>query len=216
MPSSIFSHQAPGLVIKIKYPKKFDGAALCVSTLVPDLYIIFQPFLTIDLRNITHSLLGLIIYTIPLTIILTMLFSRYIGPFFAKIAKKENRIYKPLKFYGLDDWDKFNRKRFNKRFFVVASYSAFIGGLTHILLDLPAHEYIQMFFPLILQSPDFLLCSIVDYGTVTIGPIQFNADLPVYQLIWAIETIISLIIALYLLRYIKKYNLVSKWYNLKF
>ncbi|MFX0039980.1 MAG: DUF4184 family protein [Promethearchaeota archaeon] len=213
MPSSIFSHQAPGLLLKIKYPKKFDGTALCISTLVPDFNLFFNPFLPFDFRHFTHSLLGLLIFTIPLTIFLTILFSRYIGPFIANIAKKNNKIYKPLKFYGLDEWDYFKKKKFDKSFFVVASYSAFIGGLTHLLLDLPAHEYIQIFFPLIVQSPDFILYSIVNYGTISIGPIQFEADLTVYQLIWFIETIITLILALYLLRYIKKRNLISKWYE---
>ncbi|MFX0003928.1 MAG: DUF4184 family protein [Candidatus Hodarchaeota archaeon] len=213
MPSSIFSHQAPGLLLKIKYPKKFDGAALCISTLVPDFNLLFNPFLPFDFRHFTHSLLGLLFFTIPLTILLTMLFSRNIGPFIANIAKRDNRIYKPLKFYGLDDWDYFKKKRFDKSFFVVACYSAFIGGLTHLLLDLPAHEYIQIFFPLVVQSPDFILYSIINYGTISIGPIQFEADLTVYQLIWFIETIITLILALYLLRYIKKRNLISKWYE---
>ncbi len=213
MPSSIFSHQAPGLLIKIKYPRKFDGAALCISAFVPDLYILVHPFITIDLRNITHSLLGLFIYTLPLTIILTMLFSRYIGPFIAKIGKKSSRIYKPMKFYGLDEWDSFKKKKFERRFFIVSSYSAIIGGLTHLLLDLPAHESIQMFFPLVMQSPDFLLYSIIDFGTFNLGPIQIDADLTVYQLIWFLETMITLILSLYLLRYIKKRSLISKWYN---
>jgi len=213
MPSSIFSHQVPGLLLKIKYPRKFDGTALCISTLVPDFNIFFNPFLTFDFRNFTHSLIGLLIFTIPLTILLTMLFSRNIGPFIAKIAKKDNRIYKPLKFYGLDEWEYLKKKNFNKNFFIVAVYSAFIGGLTHLLLDLPAHEYIQIFFPLVLQSPDFILYSIINYGIINIGPIQFEADLTVYQLIWFIETVIMFVIALYLLRYIKKRHLISKWYE---
>lgn len=213
MPSSVFSHQAPGLLIKIKYPRKFDGAALCISTFVPDLNLIINPFLTFDFRIITHSLLGLIIFTLPLTLILTMAFSRYIGPFIADIAKRGNRIYKPLKFYGLDDWDNFKKKKFNKKYFVVASYSTLIGGLTHLLLDLPAHEYSLMFFPLVMQNPDFLLYSIIDFGIINIGPIQIHADLTVYQLIWFIESMITLVIALYLLRYIKKKNLITKWYS---
>ncbi len=213
MPSSIFSHQAPGLLLKIKYPRKFDGTALCISTLVPDFNLLVNPFLTFDFRNITHSLLGLLIFTIPLTIILTMLFSRYIGPFIANIAKRGSRIYKPLRYYGLDEWDHLKKKKYNRRYFVVASYSAFIGGLTHLLLDLPAHKYNLMFFPLVMLNPDFLLYSIKDFGIITIGPIQYNANLTVYQLIWFIETLITFVIALYLLRYMKKRNLIKNWYE---
>ncbi|MFX0140931.1 MAG: DUF4184 family protein, partial [Candidatus Hodarchaeota archaeon] len=69
MPSGFISHQAPGLALKIKYPKMFDGTALCLSTIIPDINVIFEPFLPFPFRNITHSLLGLVLLTIPLTII---------------------------------------------------------------------------------------------------------------------------------------------------
>jgi hypothetical protein len=213
MPSGVISHQAPGLFLKIKYPKNFDGTALCVSTLVPDLNVIFDPFLSFNLRNFTHSLIGLLIYTVPFTLILTFMFSRYFGPLIAKLAKKDNIVYKPLKYFGVDDWDNLSKKKYNRKYFRVASYSAVIGGLTHILLDLPSHKYIELFFPIIFQNPDILLYSIVDFGTITIGPFQIERNLTVYQLIWTIETIIFFIIALYLLRFIKKRNLISKWYK---
>ncbi len=213
MPSGLISHQAPGLALKIKYPKKFDGTALCISTLIPDLNVIIDPFVPFSFRNITHSLLGLFIYTIPLTIILTIIFSTYIGPFAANLANRNRKIYKPLKYFGIEEWDNLKKKEYNRRYFSIASYSALIGGLTHLLLDLPAHEYIELFFPLIIQSPDFLLYSIVDFGPINLGPIQIDRNLTVYGLIWIIETIITLIITVYLLRYIKKRNLISQWYK---
>lgn len=213
MPSGVLSHQAPGLYLKVKYPHKFDGTALCISAFVPDLNILINPFLPFSFRSITHSLLGLFIYFIPLTLILTILFCSYIGPFVANIAKRERRIYKPLRYFGIDEWDNLKNKRFNKRFFFVATYSALIGGLTHLLLDLPAHGSIELFFPIILPSPDFLLYSLVDFGPINIGPFVIDRNLTVYQLIWFIEDIIALVISLYLLRYIKKHNLISKWYE---
>ena len=144
MPVSIFSHQAPGLILKIKYPNNFDGTALCFSTLVPDLILFIDPFLPFSFRYLTHSLLGLFIYTIPLTLILTILFCSYIGPFLANLGKKDSWIYKPLKYFGIDEWDSLKKKKYNRRYFIVASYSSFIGGLTHLLLDLFAHEYIHI------------------------------------------------------------------------
>jgi len=42
MPSGIVSHQAPGLLLKVKYPHKFDGTALAIGTLVPDLNALIQ------------------------------------------------------------------------------------------------------------------------------------------------------------------------------
>ena len=212
MPSGVISHQAPGLALKIKYPNKFDGTALCISTLIPDINVLFNPFLPFDFRTFTHSLLGVVLLTIPLTLILTVIFCMNIGPFFANIAKRNGLFSKPLTYFGVDGWDNLKKKKFNKRFFIVASYSAFIGGLTHLLLDLPAHENIEMFFPIILQSPDILLYSIIDFGPIAIGQTQIERNLTVYGLIWIIETLITLVIALYLLRYVKKRDLISKWY----
>ncbi|MFX0021986.1 MAG: hypothetical protein ACFE9S_06640 [Candidatus Hermodarchaeota archaeon] len=47
------------------------------------------------------------------------------------------------------------------------------------------------------------------------NPIRINRNLTMYQVIWFIEDTIALIISVYLLRYIKKHNLIEKWYNLK-
>ena len=182
-------------------------------TIVPDINLIFEPFFPFPFRNITHSLLGLVILTIPLTIIFTIIFCTYIGPFLSTLANKDTKTYKPLKYFGLNEWNNLKKKKYNKRFFIVASYSALIGGVTHLLLDLPAHAIIELFFPIILQSPDILLYSLVDFGPINIGPIQIDRNLTVYGLIWISETVIMFVLALYLLRYIKKRNLINKWYG---
>jgi hypothetical protein len=213
MPNSLVSHQAPGLFLKSKYPNKFDGTALCIGAFVPDLNLLAGLFFEFPVRNFTHSLLGQVIYNIPLTIILTMVFCRYIGPFISRIAKRKSKILSPLRYFGIDEFDKLNKKEFNKKFFFVASYSALIGGLTHILIDLPAHSENMLFFPLVMPNPDFLLYTLIDFGTIYIGPIRIDGAITVFGLIWNIEDIILLITSLYLLRYIKKRNLISEWYN---
>ncbi|MFW9948041.1 MAG: DUF4184 family protein [Candidatus Odinarchaeota archaeon] len=58
MPSPIISHQAPALFIKIKYPKKIDGTAICIGALVPDICEIIP----LGIRTFTHSLLGLFLW----------------------------------------------------------------------------------------------------------------------------------------------------------
>ncbi|MFW9946723.1 MAG: DUF4184 family protein [Candidatus Odinarchaeota archaeon] len=214
MPSSVLSHQAPALLIKLKYPNRFDGTALCISTFIPDIDVIIDFFLPFSIRGITHSLLGLILWTIPLTIILTIVFSRYIGPLSAKIVKKK-KIFKSLRYFGIDEWTNLKNKRFNHRFFVVAFYSALIGGTTHLLLDLPSHALIYIFYPLIIQSPDFLLFAIKEGTTIYVGQNLIDTSLYVYRLIWLIETIVTLFLSLYLLRYIKKHKLITKWYKEK-
>ncbi len=149
-----------------------------------------------------------------MTLLFTIIFCRYIGPLCASLARRNSLFFKPLRYFGVDEWDHLKKKKYNRRYFIVASYSALIGGLTHLLLDLPAHEFIELFFPwVILQNPDFLLYSIIDFGTITVGQVQIDRNLTVFQLIWIIETLITLVITLYLLRYIKKHNLISKWYG---
>jgi len=205
MPSAIFSHQAPGLVLKIKYPDKFDGTALCISTFVPDLTALVDFFLPFTLRGISHSFLGLIYYTIPLTLLLVLLFRKNILPYLSQVAKNEGRLSKSLNYLGIDAWDKLKNKKYDRKSLVIAIYSAFIGGLTHLLLDLPSHEYIELFFPwVIFQSPKLLLYSIGQWQ---------NYNLTIYDLIWIIESLITLVLTIYFLRYIKKNNLIGKWYD---
>jgi len=203
MPSSL-SHQAPGLLIKMKYPKRIDGTAICLSAFVPDLNVFFEPFMPFSFRHVTHSLLGLLIWGAPITILLTILFSKYIGPRISEIAKKEGRLYRLMVYFGLDELHHLKRKQFNKRFYFVAFYSALIGGFTHILLDLPAHRYNELFFP-------WALFLVPDILRVTV--FEFNRIIPLYELIWFIEDYILLGISLFLLRKIKKDGLIERWYN---
>ncbi|GAH74494.1 unnamed protein product [marine sediment metagenome] len=203
MPNSL-SHQAPGLLIKMKYPKRIDGTSICLSAFVPDLNVFFEPFMPFPFRHVTHSLLGLLIWGAPITILLTIIFSKYIGPRISEIAKKEGKLYRLMVYFGLDELHHLKRKQFNKRFYFVAFYSSLIGGFTHILLDLPAHRYNELFFPWAL----FLIPEIL---RVTV--FEFNRIIPLYELIWFIEDYIFIGISLVLLRKIKKDSLIERWYN---
>ena len=204
MPSSILSHQAPALIIYNKYPKKFDVVAICLGTMVPDICLFFDIFTDGFFRNISHSFVGLFIWTLPFTILSTILFSKYIGPFLAGIAKSDFFLSKGLRYFGVDLWDKLKFRTFNKKFFIVASYSALIGGLTHLLIDFPAHENIELFYPFALfKSSDILLVELIDYGTIQIGSRTREIVLTVYNLIWAIESFVLIFPTLYYLRKIK-------------
>ncbi|MFX1236911.1 MAG: DUF4184 family protein [Promethearchaeota archaeon] len=204
MPSSIFSHQAPGILLKIKYPKRIDGTAACLGAFIPDLCLLMRYIFGIDFRGISHSLLGQVLLTIPLTLIATILFSRYIGPFCAKIANREGILSKPLKFIGMDDWYLLRNKKIDNHFWIVATYSAFIGGITHILLDWPSHRKFEVFYPwIVLSNPEWLLLPL----KVLLPLIPL--DIPVYRLLWSLETIFLFVISLYYLRFIKRNELLQ-------
>ncbi|MBN1802394.1 MAG: DUF4184 family protein [Candidatus Lokiarchaeota archaeon] len=214
MPSSIFSHQAPCLPLKIKYPNKFDGTALCLASVIPDIFLLVNYILGVDLRLISHSLIGQLILTVPFTILATVLFCKYIGPLCARIANGKWFILKPLKYFGVNDWNLLKNKQFNRRFFIVASYSALIGGITHLLLDWPSHAQVEILYPwFVWTNPNFLLVSITDFSTIPKGSVDRFSGLTVYWLLWTIESFVGLFISLYFLRYIKNRELIKKWYG---
>jgi len=217
MPNPLISHQVPGLLLKRKYPKRIDGTAICLGAFAPDLSILFEPFMySFPFRHITHSFLGLLIWVAPITIMLTIIFSRYIGPRISKIAMKEGRIYRLVAYFGFDELFHLKKKRFNKHFYIVAFYSALIGGLTHFLIDLPAHGIIELFFPwTVFSHPEFLFITIFDFGLppLVIDRWQINSVITLFELIWYIEDLILMVISLFLLRMIKKHKLIESWYS---
>ncbi|MBY9015123.1 MAG: DUF4184 family protein [Candidatus Lokiarchaeota archaeon] len=205
MPSTFISHQAPAILLKLKYPKKIDLTAICIGTIIPDLNLI-----SILNRNFTHSFIGVIILTVPITILLTIIFNKYFAPLISWISLQNISILKPLRYFGLDDL-KYLEKRFNKKFFLIASYSALLGGLTHILLDMPSHPHIQFFYPLIIKVPILIENINLYFGSITIFNIQLTFEIMLYSLIRRIFDLFLIPITLFLLRYIKKRNLIQKW-----
>lgn len=214
MPLTILSHQAPGLALKARFPKKFDGTALCFGTFIPDLNFIFDFFYPINFYGFTHSLVGQILWTTPLAIVATLIFSRYLGPLFAKIASQKSKFYEPLRYFGIDQWKYLIHKKFSRNFWIISAYSALIGGIFHILLDWFSHSNVYILYPWIFgPNFDFLFFSIINYGIITLGPITFEANLTIFTLLWWLESIITAIISLSYLRYIKKNDLIRIWHE---
>ena len=207
MPNPIISHQAPGLFLKMKFPQWIDGIAIYIGALVPDMIF------SIELRHVSHSLLGQLYWTIPLTLILSMIFCRYIVPILSNFAKKQGFIPKMLRYFGVDEWWIVKIKKFDRKFYFIAFYSALIGGLSHLLLDFPSHPYIELFYPwVILPSFEFLRIPLIDFGFFTAGIWKFEAVLTVSGVIWIVEDILLIITSLYLFRMIKKKDLIRNWY----
>ncbi|MFW9948040.1 MAG: hypothetical protein ACFFDX_14545 [Candidatus Odinarchaeota archaeon] len=79
------------------------------------------------------------------------------------------------------------------------------------LFDLPAHSGITLFYPWIFSVPNILLITVIDFGTINIGIWKYDASYKIYNVIWHIENAILFIISLYLLRSIKKRDLIRIW-----
>ena len=209
MPNSI-SHQAPALYLKMKFPKRIDGPSVCIGAIVPDLTLMFS-----NLRNISHSFLGQILWTLPITFILTFIFSKYLASFVSKIAQKNGFIPKIMKYFGMDNWYLLANKRFGRRVILVVLYSSVIGGVTHLLLDLPSHRAIELFYPWALyRNLGFIWIPLADLGTISIFNWQYHVIIMVSDVIWIVEDLIFFIISLYLFRIIKKRDLLKDWESL--
>ncbi|MDA3923358.1 MAG: DUF4184 family protein [Kiritimatiellae bacterium] len=221
MPSIILSHQAPAIFIKTAWPKWFDGAALCIAATAPDfelvLYRLARYFMDSDNPwhwGISHSLVGVVVYVIPVTLAGTFLFSRWIGPWCASLAVGKGRVASWLIYFGVDQWSLFKKKQYTLRWFFVASYSAVVGAATHLILDIFTHKDIHLLFPFrSVGMPDFLKTRVTDLGMFDIGIFQYELYLDVARIFWLIISLVTAGVSLWGLRYIKKNHLIEQWYS---
>jgi membrane-bound metal-dependent hydrolase YbcI (DUF457 family) len=203
MPSTLISHQAPALLIKAKFPRKIDGIAICIGSILPDINLYNNLFS----RNFTHSFIGVIMIIAPLAVLLTMVFDRWLASLISRISMGKWLIFKPLRFFGLDNLKYLKKKKFDRRFFLISFYSSLLGGITHLLLDLPTHANIALFYPWVIITPSLIKNVIVNIGTITILNFQIAIKFSLTRRLWDLFLIP---ITLYLMRYIKTQNLVRK------
>lgn len=69
MPIPFFAHQAAVLPLKLARPRWFDGVALVISSIVPDLAYALLP----EVRVVSHNAVGLFTWCVPMGVSLTLL-----------------------------------------------------------------------------------------------------------------------------------------------
>jgi len=200
MPSSLLSHQGILLPLWIRYPDKFDVVALCVGSFAPDL-----AFYLPDMAAQLHSLGGLLI-TVPVGLILVLLFSKVLLPTVATSTANGQFgiISKCLAYFGVDDLQYLKKQKVSFDWLVKATYSVLIGIFSHFLLDLPSHgliPYLRPFYDGMM--PQWFLQE------------HFKIELPFrqleltnYNILWLLLSVILGIATLYCMRYIKKHRLL--------
>lgn len=211
MPSSVLSHQGIVLPLKIKYPDKFDGTALCVGSFAPDLAWFGSMFLGRFSDRGFHSI-GELIYTVPISILLVILFDKVLLPLAAFFARETHigMISQLLSFFGIDDYHILREKRVSIKWLVKATYSVLLGIFSHFLLDLPTHGWIPYLRPFYeSEMPEWFLhecfkLEIPFYGMVEVT--NFN-------LLWLFFSIGFGILTLYCIRYMKEHQLLLRWYH---
>ena len=73
MPFTFFAHQVPAVGIKVARPNWFDGTALCIGSMAPDLAYAVSGYTHVD----THDWDGLVL-VLPLALVLTVM-ARWVG-----------------------------------------------------------------------------------------------------------------------------------------
>jgi hypothetical protein len=82
-----------------------------------------------------------------------------------------------------------------------------LGGVTHLLLDLPTHTNIALFYPWVIKIPSLIYNVVIRLGTITVFNFQFVIKFSFTRRLWDLFLIP---ITLYLMRYIKTQNLGRK------
>jgi membrane-bound metal-dependent hydrolase YbcI (DUF457 family) len=129
VPFPLLAHQAPVLPLKLVRPRWFSGVALCAGSLAPDLEYLRRP-----VPGIGHSLLGQFVFCLPISIGLSWLVARFVGPALASSLPAASprwrfealsRIPGPFSSAG--------------RLAVVVT-SSLVGSSSHVLLDAFTHS----------------------------------------------------------------------------
>jgi len=215
MPSSVLSHQGIVLPLKIKYPKKFDGTALCVGSFAPDLAFLVSYFQRNHAtpHSIFHSVGGLI-YIIPFSILLVILFDKALLPAASTLDRstRYGLLSKWLAFFGVDECQVLKRKKITLEWFVKATYSVLLGVLSHFLLDLLTHGQILYLSPFYAGAmPEWFLHEHVKLNI----PFYDTINIANWHRLWFFFSVAFASLALHNMRYIRKNQLLLKWYNIQ-
>lgn len=131
MPFTFLAHQAPVLGLKLAAPRWFDGTALAIGSMAPDLVFIFGGTrAAID----GHSWAGQLQVCLPLTMVLTVLTkkvaSRVVVPHLPDAGR-----------FHVHDYARLAGWRITPANLLVATLSASIGSVTHVALDAFTHSF---------------------------------------------------------------------------
>jgi hypothetical protein len=194
LPLTFLSHQAPVLPLKIAAPQWFDGTALVVGSMVPDLV-----FLThgTDWYVDAHAVVPQLWLCLPLTIVLTWISKRVVAGPLAAHMPDAGTLH--VHDYGrLDAW----RLPTRPLGWLVLAGSALVGSFSHLLFDSFTHGFgwfVQNFDPL--QAQAFELPT-----ALTGRPVY------VHDLLQLAGTVVGAFITLWCLFVIGRRRLLIDWY----
>jgi hypothetical protein len=146
VPFPLLAHQAPVLPLKLWRPRLFSAVALCAGSIAPDFEYLRRPVRP----GIGHSLLGQVVYCLPLSILITWLVARFVGPALASCLPRSAR-------WRFDDLATLLNPFSGTRAFGVVAASCLVGSFSHILLDSFTHTdtWASRLFPVLRRLVPF-------------------------------------------------------------
>jgi Domain of unknown function (DUF4184) len=128
MPVTFFAHQVPVLPIARRWPNRTDGIALVIGSMAPDMaYFLNGSRLSVW----AHSFPAVVTFCVPITLAASWLIARAISPVLWDHLPTAGP-------FRLKDYRGMSVHRFSWGW---AALSAFIGSLSHVILDHFTHDW---------------------------------------------------------------------------
>ena len=194
MPFTFLSHQAPVLPLKIAAPRWFDGTALVIGSMVPDL-VFFTHGTSWYVDG--HTVAAQLWFCLPITLVLTFVFKRAVaGPLAAHLpAGGSFRLHE----YGrLASW----RSPTGATGWLILVASALLGAFTHLVLDSFTHG-----FGWVVQRVDALHAEAFVLPSSLSGRVVY-----VHDMLQLGGTVVGTVITVWCLHIIGKRRLLECWY----
>lgn len=128
MPATLLSHQALVLPLKLRWPARFSGIALCIGSMAPDLEFIGRMH---DDWLVSHTVGAQFWFTIPLTALLVWVTTVLLIPALLPYVP-DHAWWRPHDLAAI-------RPPRTARAWVRVAVSAWVGGISHVLLDGVTH-----------------------------------------------------------------------------
>lgn len=124
VPATLLSHQALVLPLKLRWPARFSGLALCIGSMAPDFEFIGRMR---DDWEFSHTLSAQLWFTVPVSLVLTWLLTAVLLPALLPYVRDHRwvRVHELAALAPPSGWHVWWR----------TGYSAWIGGVSHVVLD---------------------------------------------------------------------------------
>ncbi len=188
MPLTYLSHQAPVVALKILRPRWFDGTALVLGSMCPDLAYAFAGT---TLAFNAHTPVGLVCFCLPVTVLLCFVVRGPVAPVaFAQLPDT------PLRLHD------YRALALRRPPLALTAMSALIGAASHALWDTFTHD----------GRWGARHVAILREEVATIG----GTSLSVARALQYLGHVGGAIVTLALLAYIAERRLVRQWYGAAF